>query len=279
MGESLFYRVRTRVPDEPGSLATLALRCGAAGVNILGLQIYPDLGSVTDDLVIRVPDGWTERKVVALIEMAGGAEVSVRACEAHELQDQPTRWLAAVRALIEDPARLEDELIALAGDRATWSATEEVRAAALRGIVDALDRSATPTPSLDAVVGYRESVNEVRAVVGRGTVGAASWERVDGAVARGYLEVAPAWQRMGVGRQLLRRVCGIAAGAGFNELVLVAPANEDGVVPLLAATGMRGRIKLTAEGLQVRVSLSEIRPVRVPSETAVTADEAPRITR
>lgn len=266
MGDSVFYRVRTRVPDAPGSLATLAQMCGAAGVNILGLQIYPDLGSVTDDLVVRVPDGWEEAQVVALVESAGGTEVSVVACEAQELQDQPTRWLSAVRALIEDPTRLSDELAALVGDRQSLSATEEVRVAALQGIVEALDRSAPPVPSLDAVIHYRESPNEVRAVVGRSTVGAAAWERVDDAVARGLLEVAPAWQRMGVGRQLLRRICGIAAGSGFSELLLMAPANEEGVVPLLAATGMRGRIKLTTEGLQVRISLAEVRPLPVPSE-------------
>lgn len=279
MGESLFYRVRTRVPDEPGSLATLALRCGSAGVNILGLQIYPDLGSVTDDLVLRVPDGWTEQKVVALVELAGGTEVSVRPCDAHELQDQPTRWLAAARSLIEDPSRLDEELTALVGGRTSLSATEEVRVAALEGIVEALGRPTAPPPSLDAVIGYRESESEVRAIVGRGTVGAASWERIDGAVARGYLEVAPAWQRMGVGRQLLRRICGIAAAAGFTELVLLAPASEDGIVPLLAATGMRGRIKLTSEGLQVRVSLSEIRPTPVPVEAALVAGEEPDFPR
>lgn len=272
MGESLFYRVRTRVPDEPGSLATLALRCGAAGVNILGLQIYPDLGSVTDDLVVRVPPGWTEDQVIELVELAGGAEVSVRPCEAQELQDQPTRWLAAVRALIEDPTRLEDELAALVGERMSLSATEEVRVAALQGIVEALDLTGPPPPSLDAVISYRESASEVRAIVGRGTVGAASWERFDQSVARGYLEVAPAWQRMGVGRQLLRRLCGLAAGAGFAELVLVAPASEDGVVPLLAATGMRGRIKLTADGLHVRVSLAEVRPIEVPLGALMEAE-------
>ncbi|MGN6162536.1 MAG: GNAT family N-acetyltransferase [Marmoricola sp.] len=266
MGDSIFYRVRTRVPEAPGSLATLAKTCGEAGVNILGLQIYPDLGSVTDDLVIRVPEGWSQAQVVALVRSAGGTEIAVRPCEPQELQDQPTRWLAAVRTLLEDPTRLDEELAALVGDRSSLSATEEVRVAALKGIVETFDQSATPPPSLDAVISYRESEYEVRAVVGRGTVGAGSWQRLDDATARGYLEVAPAWQRMGVGRQLLRKLCGLAAGAGFTELLLVAPASEDGLVPLLAATGMRGRIKLTAEGLQVRISLSEVRPLRVPLE-------------
>jgi GNAT superfamily N-acetyltransferase len=263
MGESQFYRIRTRVADAPGSLATLAQKCGAAGVNILGLQIYPDLGTVTDDIVIRVPEGWSEDRVVKLIESAGGSEIAVDACNAQELQDQPTRWLAAVRTLIDDPSRFEEEREALVGTRDELSATEAVRVAALEGILEALGQAAPPAPSLEAVIGFRESTSEVRAVVGRGTVGAASWEAVDASTARGYLEVAPAWQRMGVGRQLLRRICGIAAAAGFSELVLWAPANDDGVVPLLAATGMRGRIKLTSEGLQVRVSLSEVRPIVV----------------
>lgn len=260
MGVPQFYRVRTRLADAPGSLATLAQKCGAAGVNILGLQIYPDLGTVTDDIVIRVPEGWDVDRVVTLIESAGGSEVAVNPCDAQELQDQPTRWLAAVRALIDDPHRFEEEREALVGNREELSATEAVRIAALEGIVEAL-KSSAPAPSLDAMVNYRESENEVRAIVGRGTVGAASWERVDEATARGYLEVAPAWQRMGVGRQLLRRICGIAAAAGLSELIMLAPANDDGVVPLLAATGMRGRIKLTSEGLQVRVSLAEVRPI------------------
>lgn len=260
MGESQFYRVRTRVADAPGSLATLAQKCGAAGVNILGLQIYPDLGTVTDDMVIRVPEGWAEDRVVKLIESAGGSDVAVNACDAQELKDQPTRWLAAVRALIDDPGRFEEECEALVGPRKELSATEAVRVAALEGIVEAL-RSSTPAPSLDAMISFRETEHEVRAVVGRGTVGAASWEAVSESVARGFLEVAPAWQRMGVGRQLLRKVCGIAASAGFSELVMLAPSNDDGVVPLLAATGMRGRIKLTSEGLQVRLSLTDVRPV------------------
>ena len=192
MGESQFYRVRTRVADAPGSLATLAQKCGAAGVNILGLQIYPDLGTVTDDMVIRVPENWTEDRVIKLIESAGGSEIAVTECDAQELQDQPTRWLAAVRALIDDPDRFEEEREALVGPREELSATEAVRVAALEGIVEAL-KSATPTPELGAMITFRESEHEVRAVVGRGTVGAASWEAVSASVARGFLR----WRRPG----------------------------------------------------------------------------------
>ena len=39
----MLWRVRTTLPDRPGALAVLAQRCGAAGVNILGLQIFPGI--------------------------------------------------------------------------------------------------------------------------------------------------------------------------------------------------------------------------------------------
>ena len=75
------------------------------------------------------------------------------------------------------------------------------------------------------------------------------------------LEVAPAWRRLGIGRQLLRQVCALGAGRGAAELVMVAPPTEDGVVPVLAAAGMRGRIRLTEAGLTVIINLAGVRPV------------------
>ena len=41
----MFFRVRTSLTERPGALALLATRCGDAGLNIMGLQIFPDLGS------------------------------------------------------------------------------------------------------------------------------------------------------------------------------------------------------------------------------------------
>jgi hypothetical protein len=48
-------------------------------------------------------------------------------------------------------------------------------------------------------------------------------------------------------------------------MVLLAPASEEGVVPVLAAAGMRGRIRLTEHGLSVHVSLAGVRPVGQPA--------------
>jgi hypothetical protein len=45
----MLWKVRATLAERPGSLAELARSCGEAGVNILGLQIFPGIGSVTDD--------------------------------------------------------------------------------------------------------------------------------------------------------------------------------------------------------------------------------------
>ncbi len=88
----MFFRVRASLTERPGALALLATRCGEAGLNILGLQIFPDLGRVTDELVISAPETWTARAVAELVSGAGGDEVSVEPCTTHDLANQPMRW-------------------------------------------------------------------------------------------------------------------------------------------------------------------------------------------
>ena len=252
----MYFRIRTRLPDTPGALATLASRLGDAGVNILALQIYPDLGSVTDDLVVQVPDACSPNDLIALIESAGCSEVTVTVCTERELQDQPTQWLSAVRRLVDDPSRVQAELTGLLGPRVSLSPTEQVRAAALTDIAAAMGTPVTPVPSADSVVAYEETTTGVRARVGTGVVGSAEFTQLFPVrPAEGTLEVAPAWRRMGIGGQLLRRLCVLASASGAEELLLVAPADETGAAALLAATGMRGRIRLTNNGLLVHLTL------------------------
>lgn len=260
----MFYRVRTRLTDTPGALALLAQRCGEAEVNILALQIYPELGAVTDDFVVETPDVWTAAAVVELVSGAGGDEVSVVPCATHDLVDQPTAWLRAAQAVLESPASLPAELTALLGARVSWSATEQVRAAVLTEFAERARSAADSPPASaagNAVVEYELAEDGVQAKIGVHVVGAARLHAVvDGAV-EASLEVAPAWRRLGIGRQLLRQVSGLAAGRGAAELVMLAPATEEGVVPVLAAAGMRGRIRLTEQGLSVHVSLAGVRPL------------------
>jgi GNAT superfamily N-acetyltransferase len=259
----MFYRVRTRLADSPGALARLAQHCGDAEVNILALQIYPELGAVTDDLVVETPDAWTAAAVVELVSGAGGDEVSVVPCATHDLVDQPTAWLRAAKTVMEDPEGLPSALTGLLGPRVSWSATEQVRAEALAEIADRGRSTVAPPPATatTSVVEYDVNEGGVTARIGQHVVGAASLHAiVDGSVEAG-LEVAPAWRRLGIGRQLLRQLSGLAAAQGATELVLLAPASEEGVVPVLAASGMRGRIRLTEHGLSVHVSLAGVRPI------------------
>lgn len=260
----MFYRVRTRLTDTPGALAVLAQHCGDAGVNILALQIYPELGAVTDDLVVETPDSWTAAAVVGLVSGAGGDEVSVVPCATHDLVDQPTAWLRAAQAVLESPEKLPAELTGLLGARVSWSATEQVRADVLTEFADRARPAAVIPPAAaagNAVVEYVVEGDSVLAKIGAYTVGAAKLHAVVDGTVEASLEVAPAWRRMGIGRKLLRQVSGLAAGRGATELMMLAPPTEEGVVPVLAAAGMRGRIRLTEQGLSVHVSLAGVRPI------------------
>ena len=266
----MFYRIRTRLADSPGALARLAQHCGDAGVNILALQIHPELGAVTDDLVVETPAAWTAAAVVELVSGAGGDEVSVVPCATHDLVDQPTAWLRAAAAVVDDPESLAPMLTKLLGARVRWSPTEQVRAAVLseiagrgRPVVAPPPASATTTV-VEYDVEYDVEDSSVRARIGQHVVGAAQLQAIRDGSVEAHLEVAPAWRRLGIGRQLLRRLSGLAAARGAAEMVLLAPPSEEGVVPVLAAAGMRGRIRLTEHGLSVHVSLAGVRPIGRP---------------
>lgn len=167
----MLWRVRTTLPDRPGALAALADHCGRAGVNILGLQIFPGVGSVTDELVLRTPEGWGIAEVAALVEGAGGHTVSSAPCTEAALTDQPTRYVQAARAVLTQPASfpevvarlfdaeadpvegrlgpVQDVLDMTVGDvqvqvrrTAPFTATEHARAGAMADLVsDVLERT------------------------------------------------------------------------------------------------------------------------------------------
>ncbi len=102
----MLWRVRTTLSDRPGSLAALTRQCGERDVNILGLQIFPGVGGVTDELVLRVPEGWRSADVASLVEGAGGTAVSLSRCSEHALVDGPVQYLQALGRLAHHPATL-----------------------------------------------------------------------------------------------------------------------------------------------------------------------------
>jgi GNAT superfamily N-acetyltransferase len=250
----MYFRVRTSLVERPGALALLATQCGEAGLNIMGLQIFPDLGSVTDELVISVPESWTARAVAELVSGAGGDEVSVEPCTTHDLIDQPVRWLTAAQDVMADPALLPAVLEKLLGPHPEkWSAAEHSRAAALRALVQPVDGQPAPSEPVE----YDETASGVVARIGAHVVGVAAFALTGGRELT--IEVAPAWRRLGIGTNLLTRAASQAASGGVEEIVLLAPAEEEGLLPMVSGAGLRARIKMSDGLLQARIVVTGVR--------------------
>ncbi len=298
----MLWRVRTRLPDRPGALAQLARSCGDAGVNILGLQIFPDLDSVTDELVLRTPAGWAEDEVTALVVASGGYAVRAAPCTEAALADQPTRYVLAARSILArptsfpevvatlfdaeadpvDPAGpVQDAMELSVGDvqvqvrrTAPFTGTEHARAAALADLVsDVLQRSRESAALGAAAAGRRlgegttpelvRTADSVSAVVGGLAVGLATVQEPapDDPRARPVvLRVDPGWQRRGIGTRLLVEAARTAHALGAAEIVLTTRSDNQAVLPMVLAAGMRGRIRLAADVLTVRVPVRDLRP-------------------
>lgn len=298
----MLWRVRTTLPDRPGALAVLADHCGRAGVNILGLQIFPGVESVTDELVLRTPDDWGIREIAALVEGAGGHTVSSAPCTEAALTDQPTRYVQAARTVLAQPASfpevvaglfdaeadpveghlgpVQDVMDMTVGDvqvqvrrTAPFTATEHARASAMADLVtDVLGRSreaaVTPTPGRRLGAGtmpdYVTEVDSVTAVVDGTPVGRAVVRppAEGGGSHPVTLHVDPAWQRRGIGTRLLVEVARLANAGGASEIVLTTRADNQAVLPMVLSAGLRGRIRMAADVLTVRVPVKELRPLR-----------------
>jgi ribosomal protein S18 acetylase RimI-like enzyme len=295
----MLWRVRATLPDQPGTLAALAQRCGAAGVNILGLQIFPGLDDVTDEVVLSTGDDWTVDQVARLVSDAGGRGVVAQPSTEAALHDQPTRYVEAARAILEqpmsfpdvvarlfdaeaeptDPGVVHDVMELVVGEvqvqvhrTAPFTRTERVRGAAIADLVnDVLARTpqapaaggprlgtgATPeyVAQGDSVSAYVDGV-----VVGTATVGAE--DREDGAGVRPVdLAVDPSWQRRGIGTRLLLDAARIANSLGADEILLTTRSDNQAVIPMVLGAGLRGRIRMAADRLTVRVPVRELKPL------------------
>jgi GNAT superfamily N-acetyltransferase len=185
--------VRTTLPDKPGTLAVLAQRCGEAGVNILGLQIFPGLENVTDEIVLSTDESWSASRITELISGAGGTGVVTQPSTQAALEDQPTRYVRAAREILDrpmhfpevvaqlfdaeaeptDPAVVHDTLEMVVGDvqvqvhrTAPFTETERERGAAMADLVN--DRLARTGHHRIADT-EPESVQESSAPLGTGT--------------------------------------------------------------------------------------------------------------
>ena len=357
----MLWRVRTTLPDRPGSLAALSRHCGEQGVNILGLQIFPGIGGVTDELVLRAPGSWGLPEVAALVEAAGGTEVTVGPCTEHALVDGPTRYLQAVLQTLRAPqdlpevlARLldaetdrtarhhdlsavHDRIDVVAGPhrfpvrRATaFTATEHARAAAFAEVAGEIlgrydgqrtdvplaapaaspagppavrlgrvddapaltlmhqrcsadtiyRRYATPLPRMDERLARRlltAGAGAVVAAVGGDLVAVASVSEVEDGVAEVAILVEDGWQRRGLGTRLLAAAARLASGRGAREIVLRSRSQDAALTALAFGSGLRARIRLCGETVEVTVGVDGLKPLEAPAPDHAQPAAAARV--
>lgn len=289
----MLWRVRTTLADRPGALAELTTACGAAGVNILALQVFPGVDRVTDELVLRTPDDWELADLAELVERSGGSRVSVLPCTEATLGDQPTRYVLAARSILAQPASFPDVVAHLfdaeadpagapleplldamdleIGDvsvqvRRTvpFTAAEHARGAALAELVTdvlaaAHPRSApVPGAGEDGAPTLETGEAAVSAYVGGAVVGSASWTVDDERAWHLDLVVEPAWRRRGIGSRLLLEVARAARTSEAEEIVVRTAADNPAVLPLVLGSGLRGRIRMGADDLTVRIPVRRL---------------------
>jgi GNAT superfamily N-acetyltransferase len=177
------WRVHVELEDRPGRLGELATAVGATGCNIISVHVVgepTDAGSITDELLVRVPEGIDPSVlIIAATRIGAPCTLHVRA-DATELADPVTTALALARMVAADPgsapravatmlhARLVDPAAAPAADLHThplrigaqhlllgrgwpFTATELSRAAALLELAAQLALSA---PSAGTELGF-----------------------------------------------------------------------------------------------------------------------------
>ncbi len=175
--------------------------------------------------------------------------------------------------------------VAVAVHRATpFTATEHARATAMAGLVsDVLGRTASATSATPKVPNQADSGSviwgrrigagvmpdygvegdAVTATVEGTVVGSAVLlvEAVEPGVREVRLHVDPAWQRRGIGTRLLVDVARLASGRSAQEIFITTSADNQAVLPMVLSAGLRGRIRMAADVLTVRVPVRELKPL------------------
>ncbi|MFD0166652.1 GNAT family N-acetyltransferase [Streptomyces decoyicus] len=113
--ETVLWRMRTTVRDEPGSLAALCTALAARRVDILSLQTHPLSDGTVDEFLLRAPDALTSAALARTVADAGGAHSWLERADAHDLVDAPTRMLGLATRTALDSAELPLALRQLLG--------------------------------------------------------------------------------------------------------------------------------------------------------------------
>ncbi|MEK2478571.1 MULTISPECIES: GNAT family N-acetyltransferase [Streptomyces] len=113
--ETVLWRLRTTVRDEPGSLAALSTALAALRVDILSLQTHPLSDGTVDEFLLRAPAGLAPAQLTRTVAGAGGAHSWLERADAHDLVDAPTRMLSLATRTALDSAELPLALRQLLG--------------------------------------------------------------------------------------------------------------------------------------------------------------------
>lgn len=100
------WRVHVQLEDRPGRLGELATAVGAAGCNIIYLHVVgepADDGSITDELLVKVPESADPATLVDAVASAGIPCTLLVRADATELSDPATTALALARMVAADP--------------------------------------------------------------------------------------------------------------------------------------------------------------------------------
>jgi GNAT superfamily N-acetyltransferase len=164
--------------------------------------------------------------------------------------------------------------------RTPFTVTEHARGTALAELVsDVLQRmrrsagmsAAASEPTGDAAPEYVVDGGTVTAVldgvvVGRATVHDPEEDSADlgeEQTRRVTVSVEAAWRRRGIGTRLLMQAARLARARGADALLLATTADNQAVLPLVLAAGMRGLIRMGGDRLTVRIPLHRLKPLVV----------------
>ncbi|NUO96338.1 MAG: hypothetical protein HOV97_38970 [Nonomuraea sp.] len=145
------WRVRMRVVERPGRLATVAGAFGSLKCNILALHIAPTGGGAItpagcdalDEFVVEAPRGLAPGELRAALGQAGGHDVVVVPAQVKDLTDPGVQAFVLAQRVAADPDRLPEamaELLRVA--RVEW-----------RRPGDAVDEGADPNTTMVISVG------------------------------------------------------------------------------------------------------------------------------
>jgi ACT domain len=109
-GHRELVRVRTTLPDRPGTLAALSTRLAERGINILAIQVHPDERGAVDELLVAVPPELTGRDVAETVRAGGGEDTETSRADVHDLVDPATRALTIARQASAGALSLDDAM-------------------------------------------------------------------------------------------------------------------------------------------------------------------------